>query len=898
MPEWDVVNEAAAPAQDGWNVQSTQVAAAKPAADKGWNVIDAVKTRGEVLPIGRTESGKLVPAWPAAIKDPFDLFYEAFQGKTPLAADKEGVIRPEDESTNRAISAGMFGLKMARAPVSVAESARLPSVKVPSLAAEAPKIAPEVIVKAPEAPSSAPAEAVKEPWAVETTEPVPATPETKNLLKKAGSALEKVLSPNTVSPLAGEAEASIRQAGGRAARDTETTRAALEAHLPEIAKLDDAGKLRLTDYIETRSKKEALPDPALQPVADKIRDAMQQRRNKIEELPSTSQMSFIEDYFPHLWKDPRKAQDFMASFGQGTKEGRGANLQKRSIPTIAEGIKAGLEPVSADPIETTMRYVQNMDRFIATNQVFDAARDAGTLKYFNPGKQPSGWVQVNGRLGQKQTPAGIMNAYAPEDWARIYNNFIDRGIHKNADWGNIYDAARNTSNAITQLELGLSGFHAFTMANEAGISAIAKGIGELASGRPVSALKSVGSAPTKFITNYLTGKKFEDIYLGKTQGAPDFRKIVDLGTDAGMRAKGISHAPDYQYSAMNSYWDSFKRGSLKAEALSDLKDIKGWPIVGTGTVIAKNIGRALQTVAKPLFEKYIPRVKNGAFYDTMRSWIEANPHAAPEEQLAAARKIWNSIDNRFGEMVQDNLFWNKTMKQVAQLSLRSYSWTLGTIDEIGVGAAKAASNPKRLSMASQKWDPRANYVVALPIWVATVNAAYQYLMTGKAPESASDLLAGRTGGTAPGVGGRGQVEERAMLPGYQKDVYGWYHNWLQEARNKLATGPRALTEILSNKNWRDDPIINKDDAAPEWLKQYWQYVLETFGPISARQLAKGSKEGSKIGPIQQTMGIRPVSSWLQDPEGEKSMENYFNRKAWQKKERYDSRQKQQYGVEE
>ncbi|MGI8570354.1 MAG: hypothetical protein ACR2KT_15545, partial [Methylocella sp.] len=30
-----------------------------------------------------------------------------------------------------------------------------------------------------------------------------------------------------------------------------------------------------------------------------------------------------------------------------------------------------------------------------------------------------------------------------------------------------------------------------------------------------------------------------------------------------------------------------------------------------------------------------------------------------EEKEAAARTIWDSIDNRFGEMVQDNIFWSK-----------------------------------------------------------------------------------------------------------------------------------------------------------------------------------------------------------------------------------------------
>ena len=119
----------------------------------------------------------------------------------------------------------------------------------------------------------------------------------------------------------------------------------------------------------------------------------------------------------------------------------------------------------------------------------------------------------------------------------------------------------------------------------------------------------------------------------------------------------------------------------------------------------------METVAQPIFEKYIPRIKNGAFYDTMHDWLEANPNAPHEAQVAMARRIWDSIDNRFGEMVQDNIFWNKTLKQTAQLGMRSYSWNLGTVREIGGGAISAVKDPSRLSMKSPNYAIR-----GLPTW--------------------------------------------------------------------------------------------------------------------------------------------------------------------------------------
>ena len=66
---------------------------------------------------------------------------------------------------------------------------------------------------------------------------------------------------------------------------------------------------------------------------------------------------------------------------------------------------------------------------------------------------------------------------------------------------------------------------------------------------------------------------------------------------------------------------------------------------------------------RPLFEKYIPLLKNGAFYENMSKWLMTNPNATREEQVNAARQVWDSVDNRFGELVQDNIFMNKVIKQ-------------------------------------------------------------------------------------------------------------------------------------------------------------------------------------------------------------------------------------------
>jgi hypothetical protein len=721
-----------------------------------------------------------------------------------------------------------------------------------------------------------------------------------------GTLIEKIFSPTTVSPKAGEAEASIRTAGGQAARSTEQTAAAMEPYHRAVNAASEPERYDFISYVE--GEHQNIPKKDLAPLAGELRKAMELRRQKLESMPKTAQAQFVDDFYAHMWQDPVTGNkvNFVGGGRGAGKQGSGASLKARTIPTISEGIKAGLKPITTDPIETTMRYAASMDKFIAQQEVFEAAVNNGTIKYVRPKvygasgnpssfKVPEGYVPLEGRGA---TNIKGERAYAPADWARVYNNYISRGFHGNEEAGRFYDGIQSVSNGITAMELGLSGYHAFTMANEAIISDVAKGISQLVGGQPIRALGSLAKAPAAPVTKYQLGKKGEQVYLGRTPGTPDLRRLVDLQTAAGGRAVGKGHSPDYRFSKMGSYWTAFKRGALKAEMAQSKANIQARPIVGTGKELFKVIGRTMETVAQPIFEKMIPRIKNGAFYDVMGEWIKANPTAPYDAQVAMARKIWDSIDNRFGEMVQDNIFWNKTMKQVAQVAMRSYSWNMGTVREIGGGAISAATKPGRISIKSKDYDPRAAYVLALPMTMATINAVYQFLKTGKAPESPEDLVAPRTGGTSPGFGGRGEVEERAMLPGYHRDVLGWWNDAKQEAANKFAKGPHMAFQIAQPGGMKDfagNPVVDQSKDAMSQLGQYFSWAADSISPISVKQVMQGNKTGSNLGFLSSMAGVRPAPMHMQDPEGTKRGMEAIARRDANKKRKADLRRERQYG---
>ena len=79
--------------------------------------------------------------------------------------------------------------------------------------------------------------------------------------------------------------------------------------------------------------------------------------------------------------------------------------------------------MTTDPIEATLRYVENVDRFLATNEVFDQAVSDGDVVWRSPADRPPGWKEVNGRMSNSHPG---QKAYAPAGWAEVYNRFISK----------------------------------------------------------------------------------------------------------------------------------------------------------------------------------------------------------------------------------------------------------------------------------------------------------------------------------------------------------------------------------------------------------------------------------------------------------------------------------------
>lgn len=692
----------------------------------------------------------------------------------------------------------------------------------------------------------------------------------------------------------GAARDVIREYRGSAERTSQQAFAALEQyrrdinkHLPEFekqVKLGPAGNIddtligNLYNYMEGRSAEATLKqDSPFAPVANVIRTVNQDLAGHIN--ASGHGQAFIDDYFVHMWQDARAAR---TEFGVG-RQGNANSLKQRDIPTISEGLARGLQPKILDPIEAQLHYTAAMTRHLGWQDILGVSENAGYVEFHPPGAGPADWVKLNG-VGAKMMRGPVeYNAYAPPGFASAYNRAINTGWYDSPIGGAIYDKLRFVANGMTAAKLAFSGYHAFNIVKESIAADLTMTLGKIGYGDLAGGLKQLALTPFAPIRQAYRGGQITKQYLGVKDYGPEMADIVDALTGANMRMTGRQAV--YRVGNTPSIIQSLSRGTLGRELVQDVTDVFGKDTEARAFRIAaaagprlvglafKETGRVLDTLMGPLFDKYIPAIKNAAAFDEMQAWMKANPTAAPGDLLRMARKVSDSMDDRFGEMNQDNLFWNQKLKQSINLGVVSLGWEWGSLRAF-LGAGKDILNGEFNST-------RARWLMSYPMTVGIMAAAYQYLKTGEAPQQPLDLALPKTGGM------KGSAPEQIIMPGYEKDVFQWYkalqfapdfignaQNFADIAKHKGNPFTQSLVStFMTGTDGLQRHIRNLPNAPhlgvagwelPPGIANYLKFYADQFVPIPFQQPRFA---GSNISDIERFLGFRQAPSYMTDPEG-------------------------------
>ena len=65
----------------------------------------------------------------------------------------------------------------------------------------------------------------------------------------------------------------------------------------------------------------------------------------------------------------------------------------------------------------------------------------------------------------------------------------------------------------------------------------------------------------------------------------------------------------------------------------------------------------LDRVSAPIFEWLVPRQKLGVFLDLAKDWIAKHPDADVAARRDGLGKLWDSVDNRLGQLVFHTTDW-------------------------------------------------------------------------------------------------------------------------------------------------------------------------------------------------------------------------------------------------
>jgi len=576
------------------------------------------------------------------------------------------------------------------------------------------------------------------------------------------------------------------------------------------------------------------------------------RLDKNHELTEADFSAFIENYFPHIWKKPVDAHKFFSTYIK--KFGKPGFSKQRNIPLFKAGVDYGLEPSSWNPEEIVQFREKAAFQWLATKQIKEDLKTNGLLKFFKHERDlEHGYKKLDHSAFDVYQFSEIEKGYikrgfwaAPEDAAKVINNWLSPSLWSRQDKrGKIFQAAMRTKNIFVPLKLGLSGWHAFevtfsSIANQATIAmqAYQKGIAK--------GLYETSIVPFAPFFDLFKGHKIRKAwYKGATPGS--FEALaVEYMSRANM-VPGITKK--YLMDAKYQMRRAFDQGKyFKASLKLPLALIEG--------------------TMYPILELYVPRIKMAAFSHVAETKILnmqlKNPAVSKIEIDKTLIEIGDQMANAFGQVNYDNLFWNRTVRDLLVAASLSLGWGLGTVRWMGgsvldIGKMALALTSGRKPIVTQ----RMLYALIYPIVFGTIGAILHYLMTGEKPKEIKDYYYPKTG--AKNTDGS---DERLQMATQMKEPFAMEEAIRKEgiikgpatvAMHKISPPWPTFVELIENKDYYGIKISDAPFGTEQWGIDLANFIYEALEPISISARSRFQREGIKnIG----FLGLSPAPRYI------------------------------------
>src|SRR5208282_5256295 len=352
-------------------------------------------------------------------------------------------------------------------------------------------------------------------------------PTFKQNMRLAANKLKSVFSPETSRDIeTGEqtglkAAANIREKIGVNTREKQQASQALNQYYKTFNGVSAEEGLQVLDWLQNPASRKTgpyQPTPEVEGFMKTFGDRMMKVQRILETIPSLEGMKFRENFVSGLWQNPEVTMPRLMG-----KAGSNYFTKAKVWESYREGISQGGIPISTNPLEIGLRYIENAHNLITRRQIIDDGEGSGMIVRRADGDDvPNGWVPLKGQdraIGNR-----IEKAYAPQAYAEVYNNYVSM---KPQGWkGDLLGSIQRMANVTTQVNLGLSGFHADLMMQESMASGIANAIDNIAGGKVLTGFAKMGEASIPGLyaaTSIVRAKKGIAAYFDDTGTVGNFK---------------------------------------------------------------------------------------------------------------------------------------------------------------------------------------------------------------------------------------------------------------------------------------------------------------------------------------------------------------------------------------
>jgi hypothetical protein len=561
-----------------------------------------------------------------------------------------------------------------------------------------------------------------------------------------------------------------------------------------------------------------------------------QLKNALPGLP------FLEDYFPHFWEKPDEVKNaFASSLAKTPMEGSKSFAKERIFGNILDGLERNYKLVTDNPEELVRLAEAQAWKFISAKNIFTDMQKMGYLKFSTAKDLPASWKAVNDKLFNrigayvnKDGEANLaMGSYMmPPDVAKLVNDYLSPGIK-----GPVKDMIQNWNNLKNSFQLGLGAYHYATTSLESIASGMVRGVQLMSTLNPKNMLYGAGhilGAATLFPNIAM------DLRRGWKASADWNKGLVTNDVQSGMDAN-VRVGKQRMYSLEAKYNMQKAFGLLRADG--DFKQIP--------KLLWNSLLYAPEMMNKFLMEKWVPGLKYGGYLRSLDAEMQARKNMSPAEIQRAKEKIWDSMDDRLGQVVYDNRFVNKTVKDLGFLSVRSLGWTGGTIAAVVKGAGEILPLSGKRFLKGQGITQNTAYLVALPMMAGLFGAYYHLIHTGQPPQDAQDYFFPKDGTKNPDG-----TDHRIALPTYLKDILAYSKSPATTLLHKTAPLVSDITDVYNNKDFYGEQIFNPDDNIFQKGVDVLKHQAEGMTPFSLRERPGISNTPQQR--VEQIFGMMPA----------------------------------------